>query len=102
MSQIVNLFKVFYVSPYFRLRDHHSLLPSTLHGLSLLTRHQDLDTTLLETLLNTLQTEVMVQQQVVRDRSTVFLMLSRHTYIKCHKFSFLPRNDKGFRIKFLV
>ena len=31
----------------------------------------------LETLLNMLQTEVMVQQQVVRDRSTVFLMLSR-------------------------
>ena len=60
-----------------RVRDHHSLLPSTLHGLSLLTSHPDLSESHLETLLNSLQTEVMVQQQVVRDRSTVFLMLSR-------------------------
>ena len=61
----------------FRVRDHHSLLPGTLHGLSLLTSHADLSESQLETLLNSLQTEVMVQQQVVRDRSTVFLMLSR-------------------------
>ena len=61
----------------YRVRDHHSLLPSTLHGLSLLTSHPDLSESQLETLLNSLQTEVMVQQQVVRDRSTVFLMLSR-------------------------
>ena len=53
------------------------MLPSTLHGLSLLTSHSDLSESQLETLLNSLQTEVMVQQQVVRDRSTVFLMLSR-------------------------
>ena len=59
------------------MRDHHSLLPSTLHGLSLLTAHPDLSEAQLETLLTSLQTEVMVQQQVVRDRSTVFLMLSR-------------------------
>ena len=59
------------------MRDHHSLLPSTLHGLSLLTCHPDLSEAQLETLLTSLQTEVMVQQQVVRDRSTVFLMLSR-------------------------
>ena len=61
----------------FRVRDHHSLLPPTLHGLSLLTSHSGLSESQLETLLNSLQTEVMVQQQVVRDRSTVFLMLSR-------------------------
>jgi len=60
-----------------RLRDHHNLLPSTLHGLSLLSQHSELDTEQLEIILNKIQTEVMVQQQVVRDRSTVFLMLSR-------------------------
>ena len=59
------------------MRDHHSLLPSTLHGLSVLTSHADLSEAQLEPLLTSLQTEVMVQQQVVRDRSTVFLMLSR-------------------------
>jgi len=65
---------MFYID---RLRDHHNLLPSTLHGLSLLSQHSQLDTEQLEIILNSIQTEVMVQQQVVRDRSTVFLMLSR-------------------------
>jgi len=60
-----------------RLRDHHSLLPATLQGLAALARCENLSFEHLEKLLNSVFTEVMVQQQVVKDRSTVFTMLVR-------------------------
>ena len=60
-----------------RLRDHHSLLPSTIQGLAALARCQNLSYEHLERMLNSVFSEVMVQQQVVRDRSMVFTMLAR-------------------------
>ena len=59
-----------------RLRDHHSLLPPTLHGLSLITASKHLAVDQVEQVLTSLQNEVMVQQQVVRDRAVVFNMLA--------------------------
>ena len=59
-----------------RLRDHHSLLPVTLQGLAALARDKDLSYDHLEKMLNSVFSEVMVQQQVVRDRSIVFTMLA--------------------------
>jgi len=59
-----------------RLRDHHSLLPITLKGLAILVEVKDLSFEYLEKMLNSVFSEVMVQQQVVRDRSKVFTMLA--------------------------
>lgn len=59
-----------------RLRDHHSLLPPTLHGLSLVTASSLLAVEQVEQVLTSLQNEVMVQQQLVRDRAVVFNMLA--------------------------
>ena len=72
-EQEVGLVAMFYTD---RLRDHHSLLPPTLRGLSLVTSSSQLSLDQLEKVLSSLQTEVMVQQQVVRDRSVVFSMLA--------------------------
>ena len=59
-----------------RLRDHHSLLPATLQGLAKVTTSSSLSVEQLERVLSSLQTEVMVQQQVVRDRALVYSMLA--------------------------
>ena len=59
-----------------RLRDHHSLLPPTLAGLAAVAACPALPASQLQPLLAGLQGEVMVQQQVVRDRRTVFSLLA--------------------------
>ena len=68
-----SLMLVFYLD---RLRDHHSLLPVTLYGISSLAKMHNLGRDQLERLLHSLYSEVMVQQQVVKDRAVVFTMLS--------------------------
>jgi len=71
-AEDVGLLTLFYLD---RLRDHHSLLPTTLQGLSSLAKCPELSFEHIEKLLNGIFTEVMVQQQVVKDRSLVFTML---------------------------
>jgi len=59
-----------------RLRDHHSLLPTTLQGLATLAASHNLTREGLAKLLDSLFREVMLQQQVVADRAVVYRMLA--------------------------
>jgi len=60
-----------------RLRDHHSLLPSTLRGLASLGTMKNITRDHLTQLLARLFQEVVVQQQVVGDRTVIYSLLSQ-------------------------
>jgi len=63
-----------------RLRDHHSAVPSTVRGLYYLSKCEELNKEMLQILLDRMFRELMLQQQVVRDRSVVFNMLANLLY----------------------
>jgi len=69
----LSLLAAFYTD---RLRDHHSLLPTTLQGLASLAASHNLTRESLAKLLDSLFREVMLQQQVVADRAVVYRMLA--------------------------
>jgi len=71
-SDDVSLLVLFYSD---RLKDHHSLLPSCLEGLSGLVQCPELSQASIEKMLDNLFRQVMIQQQVVKDRHTVFSSL---------------------------
>ena len=72
-SEDLSLLAAFYTD---RLRDHHSLLPSTLQGLASIAACHNLTREGLAKLLDSLFREVMLQQQVVADRAVVYKMLA--------------------------
>jgi len=59
-----------------RLKDHHSSIPQTLRGLLYLTKASNLTKDNLEVMIDRMFRELMVQQQVVRDRSVVFNIIA--------------------------
>ena len=69
----LSLLAAFYTD---RLRDHHSLLPTTLQGLASLATNHNLTRESLAKVLDSLFREVMLQQQVVADRAVVYQMLA--------------------------
>jgi len=81
-----------------RLRDHHSVIPQTLRGLLYLSKAVNLSKDQLQVLLDRLFREVMIQQQVVKDRAVVFNIISHILY---HRSDYAKELETQITIGFL-